>query len=129
MVPSSSITVSEGSTSFSGVSGALVTDTTGGWHFVTNTPTVGTNALTIPTGTNVINSGDAVTVTIAGVSNPGAGTYTDFTVKTTTDSVGASAPSYTISAAGTAGVNVIVNPPTVGSLATYTIPGSSPPVP
>ena len=121
--PSSSITVSEGSTTFSGVSGALVTDTTGGWHFVTNTPTVGTNSLTIPTGTNVINNGDAVTVTIAGVTNPGAGTYTDFTVKTTTDSVGASAPSYTISAAGTAGVNVIVNPPTVGSLATYTITG------
>jgi len=62
-------------------------------------------------------------VTIAGVTNPGAGTYTDFTVKTTTDTVGASAPSYTISAAGTAGVNVIVNPPTIGSLATYTITG------
>jgi len=121
--PSTSITVSEGSTTFSGVSGALITDTTGGWHFVTNTPTVGTNSLTIPTGGNNINSGDAVTVTIAGVTNPGAGTYTDFTVKTTTDTVGASAPSYTISAAGTAGVNVIVNPPTIGSLATYTITG------
>jgi len=128
--PSSSITVSEGSTGFSNVSGVLVTDTTGGWHSVTNTPDKSVaNALTVSTATNcstttcVINSGDAVTVTIAGVTNPGAGTYTDFTIKTTTDSVGASAPSYTISAAGTAGVNVIVNPPTVGSLATYTITG------
>ena len=74
-------------------------------------------------GENVIKAGDAVTVTVAGVTQPGAGTYTDFTVETSTDSVRASAPSYTISAAGTAGVNVVVNPPTVGTLATYTITG------
>ena len=121
------ITVAQANTSFTGVSGVLVTDTTGGWHIVTNAPnkTVA-NQLTIGPadfGTNVIKAGDAVTVTVAGVSNPAAGTYTNFTVATSTDSVPANAPSYTISAAGTAGVNVIVNPPTVGSLATYTITG------
>ena len=42
------------------------------------------NKLTISTAPNVINAGDAVTVTIAGVSNPGAGTYTDFAVATST---------------------------------------------
>ncbi len=87
------------------MSGALITDTTGGWHVVTNTPTIGTTLraqrITVDTGTNVINSGDAVTVTIAGVTNPGAGTYTDFAISTSTDSVGANAPSYTITAAGT----------------------------
>ena len=121
--PANSVTVTEPNTGFTGVSGALITDTTGGWHVVTNTPTIGTNKLTISTGTNVINSGDAVTVTIAGVTNPAAGTYTDFAISTSTDTVGANAPSYTITASGTSGVNVIVNPPTVGSLATYTITG------
>jgi hypothetical protein len=102
----------------------LVTDTTGGWHVVTNSPDKSVaNQLTISTAPDVINTGDAVTVTIAGVTNPAAGTYTDFSLATSTDTVPASAPSFTITAAGTAGVNVIVNPPTVGSLATYTITG------
>ena len=119
-----SVTVAEPNTGFTSVSGVLITDTTGGWHVVTNSPDKSVaNKLTISTAPNVINAGDAVTVTIAGVSNPAAGTYTDFTVATSTDMVPASAPSYTITAAGTAGVNVIVNPPTVGSLATYTITG------
>jgi hypothetical protein len=123
------ITVAEGKTGFTGVSGVLVTDTTGGWHIVTNTVTTtgGTSpSLTVPAvafGSNVIKGGDAVTVTIAGVSNPPAGTYTDFAVTTSADTVAANAPSYTITAAGTAGVNVVVNPPTVGTLATYTVTG------
>ena len=121
------ITVAQPNTSFTGVSGVLVTDTTGGWHIVTNAPnkTVA-NQLTIGPGdfgTNVIKAGDAVTVTIAGVSNPAAGTYTNFAVTTSTDSVAANAPSFTVTAAGTAGVNVVVNPPTVGTLATYTVTG------
>ena len=33
----------------------------------------------------MINAGDAVTVTIAGVTNPAAGTYTNFSVATSTD--------------------------------------------
>ncbi len=121
------ITVAEPSTTFTGVSGVLVTDTTGGWHIVTNAPnSTVAHKLTIGPGdfaANVIKAGDAVTVTIAGVSNPAAGTYTDFAVTTSTDSVAANAPSYTITAAGTAGVNVVVNPPTVGTLATYTVTG------
>ncbi len=136
-VGATTITVSQPNTSFTGVSGVLVTDTTGGWHIVTNTPTKsascpattpfsGKPCLIIGPGdflTNQIKAGDAVTVTIAGVSNPAAGTYTNFAVTTSTDTVPANAPSFTTTAAGTAGVNVIVNPPTVGSLATYTVTG------
>ena len=124
--PANSVTLAEPNTTFTGITGALITDTTGGWHVVVNPPTgitFGTNAVTVSTAPNVINAGDAVTVTVAGVSNPAAGTYTDFAVSTSTDSVPANGPSYTITAAGTAGVNVIVNPPTVGTLATYTITG------
>ncbi len=119
------ITFAEKNTTFTTVTGILVTDTTGGWHIVTN-PAAGSFTGMIPAaafGTNVIKIGDAVTVTLAGVTNPGTGTYTDFAVTTSTDAVAANAPSYTITAAGTSGVNVIVNPPTVGSLATYTITG------
>ncbi len=120
------ITFAEKNTTFTTVTGILVTDTTGGWHIVYNPTPAGSFTGTIPNtafGTNVIKLGDAVTVTLAGVTNPGTGTYTDFAVKTSTDAVAANAPSYTITAAGTSGVNVIVNPPTVGSLATYTITG------
>jgi hypothetical protein len=127
-VGATAITFAQGNTTFTGVSGVLVTDTTGGWHIITNAPdtTSAANSLTVPAaafGSNVIKAGDAVTVTIAGVTNPAAGTYTNFAVSTSTDAVAADAPSYTITAAGTAGVNVVVNPATVGSLATYTITG------
>ena len=105
------------------MTGVLVTDTTGGWHIITNTPvtsvanqlTVPASAFTVGATTYTINAGDAVTVTIAGVVNPPSGTYTDFTVQTFADTVPANAPSYTITAAGTAGVNVIVNPATTGA--------------
>ena len=36
--PANSVTVAEPNTSFTGVSGVLITDTTGGWHVVTNSP-------------------------------------------------------------------------------------------
>jgi hypothetical protein len=116
-----SLTETAGPTSFTGISGVLVSNATSNWRQVTTTPGSG-SGLTIVLA-NAIAAGDALTVTVAGVTNPGAGTYTDFTVSTSVDTVPVSAPSYTISASGTAGVTVVPNPNTVGSLATYTITG------
>ncbi len=131
-VPSTgSISMSEttGPTNFSTVptsGGVLVTDTTAGWHFVaapgslTFTPS---NAhITIPlNGVNAIAAGDALTVTVAGVTNPGAQTISDFSVSTSVDLVAASAPAYTIGASGSAGVIVTPNPNTVSTVSTYTV--------
>lgn len=131
-VPSTgSISMSEtaGPTNFSTVpvsGGVLVTDATAGWHFVsppgslTFTPS---NAhITIPlNGVNAIAAGDALTVTLAGVTNPGAQTISDFTVATSVDLVAASAPAYTIGASGSAGVIVTPNPNTVSTVSTYTV--------
>ena len=66
-----------------------------------------------------MSSGDSLTVLLAGVVNPPAGTVSDFTVSTSSDSVPADAPPYTIGAS--VGVNVAVNPSTAGALGTYTI--------
>jgi hypothetical protein len=116
-----SLTETAGPTSFTSISGVLVSDATQNWRFVTTTPGSSSGlTITLP---NAIVAGDAITVTVAGVTNPGAGTYTDFTVSTSADTVPVSAPAYTISASGTAGVTVVPNPNTVGSLATYTITG------
>ena len=49
----------------------------------------------MPAGDN-IGPGDQVTVTIAGVTNPGQRTYSDFAVSTTADAVVAVAPAYMI---------------------------------
>lgn len=123
------ITLSEstGPTDFSSISAVLVSDATAGWRFVA-TPTsgaVGTSGslvVTTAAGDN-ISAGDSVTVTAAGVTNPPAGQYSDFTVNTSADTVPAAAPAYTISPSGLAGVTVVPNPSTVGSIATYTITG------
>ncbi len=52
-----SVTVAEPNTGFTSVSGVLITDTTGGWHVVTNSPDKSVvNKLTISTAPNVINA-------------------------------------------------------------------------
>jgi hypothetical protein len=118
------ITLSEGSTNFSTVTGVLVTDSTAGWHFVTTTlggnPAAGTLTLTLPAG-DAISGGDLVTVTAVNVTSPGNGTYSDFSISTSADQVAATAPGYTLSAGGTSLPTVTPNPATLGSLSTYTI--------
>ncbi len=119
-----SITVAQPNTAFTGVSGVLVSDTTAAWNFVTNAPVTSTaNTLTVTGLTKAMAAGDAITMTIAAVTNPGAGTYSNFTVATSSDSVGAAAPAYTITVSGSAGVIVTPNPTTVSALSTYTVNG------
>jgi hypothetical protein len=114
------------------VSGILVTDSTAGWHFATTTVGVAAGDFTGTAGGaetiyllggDTIAGGDSVTVTLVNVTNPGNGTYSDFDVSTSSDTVTVPAPAYTISAAGTALPNVTVIPNTVGSVGTYTISG------
>jgi hypothetical protein len=122
------ITLSEttGPTNFATATGVLVTDSTANWHFVTTvltgSPATGTATVTTPAG-DAIAGGDAVTETLVNVTNPGNGTYSDFDVNTSADTVAVPAPAYTISAAGTAVPNVSVIPNTVAAVATYTISG------
>ena len=62
-----------------------------------------------------------MTVTMAGVTNPGAETISDFSVSTSVDPVAVAAPAYTIGASGSAGVIVTPNPNTVSTVSTYTV--------
>ena len=74
------------------------------------------------TTTSAISAGDQVTVTIINVGNPTTvGTYSDFAVSTSTDTVAVDAPAYQIGVSSNQGVSVAVSPVTQGSLATYTI--------
>jgi hypothetical protein len=135
------ICLAEPNTSFSNAAGTtpslavLVTDTTAGTQYVaptvdvsdTNcgTATTNANALTITTPVgDTISGGDQVVVTIINVNNPTTvGTYSDFSVSTSKDTVGVSAPAYQIGVSSNVGVSVAVSPVTQGSLATYTISG------
>ena len=114
------ITLAQPNTGFSGVTGWLITDTTANWRIVGNTAG-GPGSITLAVTGQSITAGDALTVTVAGVTNPTAGTYSNFTVATSADTVPAAAPSYNIGPSGAAGVIVTPNPATVGSLSTYTV--------
>ena len=124
-----------GPTVFSSAKGALVSDTTAGWHFLASALTYAAgspptnpgcdepdNGLVIPMATGYeVNAGDSVTLTLAAVTNPSAGTVADFTVATSGDPVPVAASPYSIGASGSRGVLVSVSPSTTGSLATYTM--------
>jgi hypothetical protein len=119
-----------GGTSFTNVSGALVTDTTGGWQYV---PTVilhaappnagcgGNYGIVLVLAGQTIKAGDAVTVLLAGVTNPAAKTVSDFVAATSQDQLAATAAPYAITVSQSAGITVTASPATVGSLATYTL--------
>ncbi|HTW07261.1 MAG TPA: hypothetical protein VME46_07115, partial [Acidimicrobiales bacterium] len=113
----------------------LVTDTTAGWRFAAEgtsypagSPPVnpGCDAfdngavIAVPVGYD-IRAGDTLSVVLVNVTNPPAGTVSDFSVSTSTDTVGARGAPYTLEAGTTAGVLVSVSPSTTGALATYTI--------
>ena len=142
--PAGYICLTEGSTSFanslpstaSPSLAVLLTDTTSGSQFVLPSADVadvacGTagpadvNSLQITLPVNeTINAGDQVTVTVINVANPTTvGTYSDFAVSTSSDSVAVDAPAYQIGVSSNVGVSVAVSPTSPGSLATYTISG------
>jgi hypothetical protein len=121
-------------TSFINVSGALITDTTGGWQYVpstilhaayvagtTNAGCGGFYDIVLDLAGQTISAGDAVTVLLAGVTNPAAQTVSDFVVATTKDQLTGTAAPYAITVSEAAGISVTTSPATVGSLSTYTI--------
>lgn len=115
------ITITEPNTSFSGVTGALLTDTTSATHSIPtfNTATAHTIVLTIG---QAVGAGDSVSVELGGVTNPStAGTVSDLTVATSGDLATATAASYAITTSVNNGITVTVSPATPGALATYTI--------
>jgi hypothetical protein len=109
-----------GPTNFTDVTGVDVSDQTLGWNFVA-TGSFLTSGSVVITLQDAINAGDEVSILLAGVINPAAGTISDFQVKTTGDPIYATASAYTISTNASPGVVVTANPSTTGSLATYTI--------
>ncbi len=109
-----------GPTNFTGVSGVDVSDQTLGWNFVASGSFLTSGTAVIPLQ-DAINAGDVISVLLAGVVNPAAGTISDFQVKTTGDPIYVNASPYTIGTNASPGVVVSVNPSTTGSLATYTI--------
>ncbi|HUB71123.1 MAG TPA: hypothetical protein VL984_11925 [Acidimicrobiales bacterium] len=118
-----SITLKEttGPTGFASVSGILVTDVTGGWHFVASGPTLASGSATIPVS-HAISAGDSISVVLANVTNPStAQTVRDFTVATSGDPVVVDAVPYVLQANASAGVVVTVSPVTTGAVATYAI--------
>jgi len=117
-------------TVFTNVTGALVTDTTGGWQYVVATflhatpPNAGCGGnygLVLELAGQTIKSGDAVTVLLAGVTNPAAKTVSDFTVATSQDQLAATAAPYAITVSESAGITVTASPATVAALSTYTL--------
>ncbi len=112
---------SDGPTNFETVGGIAVTDNTQHWEFIATGAILSNGAATIPLQ-DAINAGDSLTVTLAGVTNPGAiGTINDFAVSTSADPVAVSASPYSITANGTPGVAVTVDPSSLGASATYTL--------
>lgn len=126
-----------GPTNFATETAELVADTTAGWHFVAaGTSYPGGNppanpgcdafdngaVIPVPLGYDV-RAGDTLTLVLVNVTNPPAGTVSDFSVSTSADTVAARAAPYTVSAGGSPGVIVAVSPATTGSLATYAVSG------
>jgi hypothetical protein len=118
------------STGLAGITGVLVTDTTGGWQLVPAIGTVlhsavgcgtATYGLVIPITGETIKAGDAVTVLLAGVTNPAAQTVSDFVGASDGDQLADTAAPYAITISAAGGISVTVSPPSVGSLSTYTI--------
>jgi len=117
-------------TGLAGITGVLVTDTTGGWQLVPAIGTVGHNAvacgtatygLVIPITGETIKAGDAVTVLLAGVTNPAAQTVSDFVGASDGDQLADTAAPYAITISAAGGISVTVSPASTGSLSTYTI--------
>jgi hypothetical protein len=125
-----------GPTVFSTVSSVLVADTTAGWQFELDdlnyldrvvagrgcdAPSEGL-AIAVPAG-YLIRPGDLVTLVLANVTNPPAGTVSDFAVATSSDTVPARSAPYPVQALALPGLTTTVSPSTTGAIATYTVSG------
>jgi hypothetical protein len=119
-----------GPTNFGTVSGVEVIDTNQGWHYVAAAPTLASGSAVVPVS-DPVNAGDSLIVSLVNVTNPQAGTVSDFAVSTSSDAVAADVAPYVIGslassraslkASPSSGVVVTPAPASAGELATYTI--------
>ena len=114
------LTEPAGPTNFTTVTSIEVTDATRNWQFVATGVVLTDGSATIPLS-DAIDPGDSLSISLANVTNPPAGTINDFAVGTSGDPVAATAAPYTIAANASPGVLVAVNPSSTGATATYTI--------
>ena len=85
-----------GPTNFSPVTSVEVSDSTRGWDFAAPASVLASGTAKVPVNV-AISAGDSVRIVLAKVTNPPAGTVSDFAVYTTADIVPADAAPYTIS--------------------------------
>ena len=103
-----------------------VSDVTQGWHYAAVASSLSSGSAMLPVS-DPVSAGDALIVTLANVTNPPAGTISDFAVSTSSDAVPTDAPPYTVgaiarpAASPASGVVVTPVPNSAGSLATYTV--------
>jgi hypothetical protein len=115
-----------GPTNFGTVTSVGVSDVTQGWHYAAVAPSLSSGSAMVPVA-DPVNAGDALLLTLANVTNPPAGTISDFAVSTSSDAVPTDAPPYTIGSiarpAASPGSGVVVTPVPngAGSLAGYTV--------
>jgi hypothetical protein len=135
------ITLTEAGTAFNSISGFIVSDTTSNASPAAATSACGgtitppcyalsnsNHTITIYPGLTIA-AGDSISVTLLKVTNPPAGTISDFYVSTSGDPVAQPAASFSISPATstsvTTPVTVTASPNSPGYLATWTISGLS----
>lgn len=117
---------SGGPTNFGTVSSVGVSDVTQGWHYAAVASSLSSGSAMLPVS-DPVSAGDTLIVTLANVTNPPAGTISDFAVSTSSDAVPTDAPPYTVgaiarpAASPASGVVVTPVPNSAGSLATYTV--------
>jgi hypothetical protein len=107
-------------TNFSTVTGVLVADITHPWEFVASGSLLGIGSADVPLA-DAITAGDYITVTLANVTNPPAGTVSDFGVSTTGDAAVVDAAAFSIGTNASPGVVVTPDPSSVSAVAVYTI--------
>jgi hypothetical protein len=109
------LTESAGPTVFTSETGVLVTDQTAGWHCVISAGNLAFPAnglkitLTAGDGCGTVSAGDVVNITVGGVTNPPAGSVSDFDVSTSADNVIAPASPFAIGPSGSAGITVALS--------------------
>jgi hypothetical protein len=100
-----------GPTNFSPVSNIEVTDSTQGWEFAAKGNVLSSGTAKIPVSV-AITAGDSISIKLANVTNPPAGTISDFAISTSSDTVPADAVPYNVTIAPTPTTSTTTAPTT-----------------
>jgi hypothetical protein len=111
-----------GPTNFSHVTSVEVSDSTQGWDFAAPATALASGTAKVPVNV-AVSTGDSVHIVLANVTNPPAGTISDFALYTTADIVPADAATYTLSAAPA--TTTTTRPTTTTTSTTTTVPATT----